>query len=115
MFFRSLTSLLPATTEVVTEMSAILPDRADGRRGELDFYINSGYHYGIELMRDGGNFAEHQKRFEEPQPGDRNRGKYFTPLIKEYLIVDFRNAGFKSKQPDIFGLIVSFNEDFNFM
>jgi hypothetical protein len=37
-------------------MSAILPDRGDRNRGALDFYVNSAYFYGIELMRHGSSF-----------------------------------------------------------
>ena len=112
MFLRSMTSLLPATTEVVAEISAILPDRGDQKRGELDFYVNSEYHYGIELMREGSSFKEHKERFQSPKPGNNNQGKYFTPLIKEFLIVDFRGPNFKAKKHDEFRLIVSFSKDY---
>ena len=97
MFFVGLTSSLPASTEIVSEMSAILPDRGDHKRGELDFYVNNGYYFGIELMRDGGNFREHKERFLEPIPGQTShtrRGVYFTPKIQSFRIVDFRKAGF---------------------
>ena len=112
MFFRSITSLLPASTEVVAEMLAILPDRGDGKKGELDFYVNSGYYYGIELMRDGGSFEGHKERFQSPKRGNKNRGNYFTPLIRDFLIVDFRGLDFQPKKHDKFRLNVSFSADF---
>ena len=113
MFFKGLTSCLPASTEVVSEMSAVLPDRGDGKKGELDFYVNSDYYYGIELMREGSSFREHKERFLEPTgPGQPNRGKYFTPSIKDFLIVDFRKPGFRPKDNDEFRLVVAFDEKF---
>ena len=61
MFFKGLKSCLPAATEVVSEMSAILPDRGDRKKGELDFFVNSVYFYWFELMRHGRNFKEHRR------------------------------------------------------
>ena len=117
MFFVGLTSSLPASTEVVTEMSAILPKRGSRKkRGELDFYVNSGYYYGIELMRQGNNFKEHKERFLEPiagQPASSDRGKYFTPEIKAFRVVDFEAAGFKAKDKDESRLLVVFSEDYS--
>ena len=113
MFFKGLTSCLPASTEVVSEMSAILPDRGDKKRGELDFYVNRGYHYGIELMRDGSSFKEHLDRFSPPVSGNDNRGKYFTPAISEFLIVDFRKSGFRPRNKEAFRLVVVFHNSLN--
>ena len=113
MFFSAITSILPPTTEVVSEMSAVLPDRGDKKRGELDFYVNSGHYYGIELMRDGGSFKEHKERFLKPRSGNPNKGKYFTPKIKEYVIVDFRGETFKAKTQDKFRLIVRFAANYS--
>jgi len=115
MFFKGLVSSLPATTEVVSEMSAILPDRGDRRKCELDFYVNSGYYFGIELMRDGNNFREHVERFLEPfpsQPARSCRGKYFSPLVKDFRILDFRKAGFKARNKDAFRLVAVFEADY---
>jgi len=102
MFFGGLTSFLPAKTEVVAEMPAILPDRGDRKREELDFYVNSFYYYGIELMREGGSFKDHKERFLVPSKDSLNRSKYFTPLIKEFIIVDFRRHEFKAANKDEF-------------
>jgi hypothetical protein len=116
MFFLGLTSALPASTEIVSEMSAIFQDRGDKNRGELDFYVNSTYFYGIELMRLGSSFKEHKDRFLAPLPEQAtssNRGKYFTPLIKDFRIVDFRRAGFQARNTDAFRLLVVFNEDYS--
>lgn len=116
MFFVGLTSSLPASTEVVAEMSAILPKRGRRKRGELDFYVNSGYYYGIELMRQGNNFKEHKERFLEPisgQPVSSDRGKYFTPKIKAFRVVDFEAAGFEAKDKDESRLLVVFSEDYS--
>ena len=116
MFFMGLTSSLPASTEVVAEMSAILPERGSRKRGELDFYVNSGYYYGIELMRQGNNFKEHKERFIEPlpgQPASSDRGKYFTPEIKAFRVVDFEAAGFEAKDKDESRLLVVFSKDYD--
>ena len=113
MFFRAITSVLPASTEVLSDMSAILPDRGDKKKGELDFYVNSDFYYGIELMRDGGSFSEHKERFEAPVASNPNKGKYFTPLIKSYIIVDFRPSGFRAKDKDAFRLAVEFSKDYD--
>lgn len=115
MFFSAITSILPPTTEVVSEMSAVLPDHGDKKRGELDFYFNSGYYYGIELMRDGGNFKEHKERFLEPCSDNHNpnKGKYYTPKIKDYVIMDFRGEAFQEKNKDQFRLIVRFAADYS--
>eukprot|EP00978_Attheya_sp_CCMP212_P022334 scaffold66538_cov44-Attheya_sp.AAC.1 len=97
-------------------MSAILPDRGDRNRGELDFYVNGAYFYGIELMRHGSIFKEHKDGFLAPRPGQAtlsNMGKYFTPLIADFLIVDFRPAGFRARDNDVFRLVVVFNEDYS--
>jgi hypothetical protein len=116
MFFVGLLSSLPASTEVVAEMSAILPKHGRRKRGELDYYVNSGYYYGIELMRQGSNFNEHKERFLEPiagQPASSDRGKYFTPEIKAFRVVDFEAAGFKAKDKDESRLLVVFYEDYS--
>ena len=64
-FQRKVTSSLPASTEIVPETSAMIPDRGDRKQSELDFYVNHGDVFGIKLMRDGGNFKEHKGRFLE--------------------------------------------------
>ena len=108
MFFVSITNISPATTEVVAEVSAILPNRGDHNQGELDFYANSSYFYCIELMREGNDFPEHKARF-------LKGGKHYTPLIKEFVIVDFRGPGFRqARNADQFiRPIVSFNENYS--
>ena len=113
MFFMGLTSSLPASTEVVAEMSAILPKRGSRKKGELDFYVNSGYYYGIEPMRQGNNFKEHKERFLEPIAGHSDWGKYFTPEIKAFRVVDFEAAGFEAKDKDESRLLVVFSKDYD--
>ena len=77
--------------------------------------MNNGYFFGIELMRDGGNFTEHKERFLEPIPGqssDSRRGEYFTPKIQSFRIVDFRKAGFRARDKDEFRLVIVFDASF---
>ena len=106
MFFFGLTQSLPPTTEVISEASAVLP-RSGPRnsRGELDFYVNTDLHYGIELLRKGDNLAEHRRRF---QPG----GKYYTPNIESYRLVDFVHEGYKPSSW-VDRVVVKFHEDFS--
>ena len=105
-FFTAMTRVLPPTTEVVSEMSAILPDVPGHGVGELDFYVNSSLFYGIELMRNGENLAEHVKRFLED-------GKYFAPdSIKHFIVVDFVAPGHKPRKWYDCRRVVQFHKDF---
>eukprot|EP00039_Didymoeca_costata_P017668 m.329233 g.329233 ORF g.329233 m.329233 type:complete len:875 (+) comp16566_c0_seq50:227-2851(+) len=105
-FYRCLVSLLPANTEVVSEMSAILPEVEGHGVGELDFYVNRGYFYGFELMRKGSNLQEHVARF---APG----GKYYTPKIKDFLVVDFVEEACRPTKWYKCRRVVKFAKDFS--
>ena len=105
-FFTAMTHVLPPTTEVVSEMSAILPDVPNHGVGELDFYVNSSLFYGIELMRNGKNLAEHVQRF---LPG----GMYHAPTkIKHFIVVDFVAPGHKPRTRYDCRRVVEFHSDF---
>jgi DNA polymerase III delta prime subunit len=111
MFFAALVEVLPPSTEVVSEMSAILPKRKGHAKGELDFYVNSVLYFGIELMRGGKRLAEHLARFESTGT-HKSTGKYFTPKIKEHCVVDFVLPGFKPRKWPKGRLVVEFKKRF---
>jgi energy-coupling factor transporter ATP-binding protein EcfA2 len=106
MFYAALTEVLSPVTEVVSEMSAIMPERNGHGKGELDFYVNSTLFYGIELMRNGDRLQEHKERF---KPG----GKYFTPHIRDYVLVDFLRPGYVPRSWVQNRLVVVFECDFS--
>jgi energy-coupling factor transporter ATP-binding protein EcfA2 len=108
MFFAGLTQSLSPTTEVVAEMSAIFPVLDGESPGELDFYVNGKLRFGIELMRNGDKLLKHLLRF-------REGGKYFTPHVKDYRLVDFVPAGFKPKGKSWHAnrIVVEFSQDFH--
>ena len=51
--------------------------------GEIDFYLNGGLRWGIELLVNGAGVGEHIGRFSEG-------GKYFALKVIDYAVVDFR-------------------------
>lgn len=101
MFWAGLAMALPPTTEVVPEAPAVL-SQAGKRSGEIDFYVNTKLHWGIELMRLGDRLENHVKRFEKG-------GKYFTPNIQEFAIVDFVNHRYWPKKWPSGRIVVKFD------
>lgn len=102
MFYLGLTQWLPACTEVVPEASAIFPSG----KGEVDFYINSSLHWAFELLRNSKKLTEHMRRFQ-------NGGKYFTPNIQQYLVVNFVGPNYsKPKQWPANRAVVKFEKGF---
>jgi hypothetical protein len=54
-------------------------------RGFLDFYVESTFQYGIEIMREGENISSHMRRFDDP-------AFYGALAIKDCATIDFRVA-----------------------
>jgi hypothetical protein len=75
--------------------------------GLVDFWI-SPVNWAIELLRDGSNLREHEKRFELG-------GKYYSLPMGSYAVLDFRRQGtaaFKPRRlnPDTY--VVLFSADY---
>jgi len=64
--------------------STISPDvgPVHGSPGYLDFYIDGGLRWGVELMREGLMMAEHIKRF-------ATKGIYKTTPFNRWALIDF--------------------------
>ena len=59
-----------------------------GSTGFLDFYVNNGLEWGVELLREGDRMGEHAKRFVDG-------GTYEDIPLEHWVIIDFRH---KSKR-----------------
>lgn len=94
MFMHALHECTPATVLICPELSRVFPDINSERAGlpisgEIDFYLDSQLHWGIELMVNGSDIGGHMKRFEH--------GGDYAPLgMNDYAIVDFRKGPVKS-------------------
>jgi hypothetical protein len=49
----------------------------------IDFYINGGLRWGVELVRDGRDIGEHARRF-------GTDGKYAQFAFNDWRVLDFR-------------------------
>jgi len=73
-----------AARSVLEAQYYISPDYGnETNEGALDFFIDEGLDWGIELVRDGNNLLEHVKRFQKG-------GAYYRYELKESVILDFR-------------------------
>ena len=77
----------------------------DGARGSVDFYIDSDKKWAIELLVNGDRIGDHLARF---QTG----GRYETPFITDFCLLDFVPHGF---QPKLLRkrVVVQLREDFS--
>jgi hypothetical protein len=101
-FYRAASLILPD--------ASLSPDvgRLLGSKGFLDFYIDSDYKWGIELLRNGSRLKEHLARF---QPG----GIYaeLKNQLKDYHVIDFCKEGSAKAVPTgMHHWIVYYNESF---
>ena len=55
-----------------------------GSSGFLDFYVDSEFQWGVELMREGANSADHYNRF-------AHDSGYKEIPFKSWVIIDFRH------------------------
>jgi hypothetical protein len=79
-----------AASTVVPAMATISPDVGPifGSTGFLDFYVNSGLEWGVELLREGDRMENHAKRFV-------SGGTYEEIPLKHWAIIDFRHISKK--------------------
>jgi hypothetical protein len=63
-----------------------------GSSGYIDFFVDDGRSWGIELLRDGQNASDHKGRFE---------GKYkpIRKACKEWATIDIRCPGLPNGNP----------------
>jgi len=80
-FYRAATQVLPPDVFISPDVGAHFESR-----GFLDFYVDDGRDWAIELLRDGDKASEHQKRFE---PGGVYSG--VMAVCKAWAIIDIRN------------------------
>ncbi|CAG8503595.1 7931_t:CDS:2 [Paraglomus occultum] len=59
-FYRSATQILPIDVYISPDVGAVF-----GTGGYVDFYVNDGRDWAIELLRDGEDLRSHQERFTE--------------------------------------------------
>lgn len=79
-FYRAATSILPRTTIISPDVGHVFASD-----GYIDFYVDGDLQWAIELLREGKDMRDHEKRFE---PG----GLYHTmhSKIRRHAILDFR-------------------------
>ncbi|PKY60909.1 hypothetical protein RhiirA4_412839, partial [Rhizophagus irregularis] len=75
--------LFPKT--VIPENASVSSDvgASFGSVGFLDFYVDNGHCWGVELTREGGKLKKHAERFESD-------GIYAEIPLKQWAILDFR-------------------------
>jgi hypothetical protein len=88
-FMSGLLASLPIQCHVCPELSKDFPENENASQninGEIDFYVNGGLRWGIELVVNGDRITERLNRFVEPS------GKYAKLHTRDYVIVDFRST-----------------------
>jgi len=85
-FYRAATQVLPADVFISPDVGARF-----GSHGFLDFYVDDGRNWAIELLWDGDKAPQHQERFE--LGGVYNSIKEAS---KEWAIIDIRSPEFES-------------------
>ncbi|GAM21173.1 hypothetical protein SAMD00019534_043480 [Acytostelium subglobosum LB1] len=83
MEFYYASSLIIGPTEVAPSVG-----RAFGSSGFLDFYIDTIYKWGFELVSEGSDIDEHIRRF-DPSSG---RYRSLLSMINRWAVIDFRSA-----------------------
>ena len=91
LFMEGLAMNTPPRCYICPELSKIFPSNANDTcqmpiNGAIDFYLDGGIRWGIELLVNGGGIGEHINRFTPP------KGKYVSLDVKDYVVVDFRKA-----------------------
>lgn len=85
-FYRVATSVLPQQHHISADLQRInVTETSDGEElgGALDFYINDGLDWAIELLREGDRMEKHSERF--------TNGNYLKLNPKAYVLLDFRD------------------------
>jgi len=81
-FYRSATQILPIDVYISPDVGAVF-----GTGGYVDFYVNDGRNWAIELLRDGEDLRRHQEKF--------TKNGLYGPILrwaKEYAIIDIRQT-----------------------
>ena len=83
LFMSGVIASTPSNIAIHPELSRVIGDTAR-INGEIDFFINGSLRWGVELLIQGSGVGEHISRFEA------DIEKYAPLLMKDYIIVDFR-------------------------
>ena len=87
-FYGCLTRILSTEYAISAEAGHEL-----GCKGEIYFYINGKFKWGIELLREGSDLGGHLDRF-------KKNGIYFKMEKKDYIVIDFRNNQFQKRKEE---------------
>eukprot|EP01119_Soliformovum_irregulare_P013809 TRINITY_DN370_c0_g1_i1.p1 TRINITY_DN370_c0_g1~~TRINITY_DN370_c0_g1_i1.p1 ORF type:complete len:561 (+),score=61.51 TRINITY_DN370_c0_g1_i1:80-1762(+) len=104
-FYRAATSLLPSKHVISPDAGTTFNLKKD--TGYVDFWINDELKYAVELLREGIDMAEHERRFEV---GGLYEG--IVDQAKGWVIVDFRSAVQEVKKRGSDMIHISYNSDF---
>ena len=114
-FYGCLTRILSTEYAISAEAGHEL-----GCKGEIYFYINGKFKWGIELLREGSDLGGHLDRF-------KKNGIYFNMEKKDYIVIDFRKKSQFQKRkekeeldhlmrvvydPNFLGCDIYFHEEF---
>jgi hypothetical protein len=90
-FYRAATQVLPLDTFISPDVGTYW-----GSKGYLDFFVDDGRSWAIELLRDGENASGHKSRFEGIY-------KPIKEICKEWAIIDIRCSGLRDDEPEYSG------------
>jgi hypothetical protein len=83
-FHEAIAGQLPAHHTVLPEMNTCVVINGKRVLGELDFYINGGLEWALELVRSGDQISDHIACMET--------GKYRDVVAKEWLVLDCKHG-----------------------
>lgn len=88
-FYRAATQVLPNSVYISPDVGAKFESN-----GFVDFYVDDGHNWAIELLRDGDKAQNHEDRFKQD-------GTYSKIVEKatDWVIVDIRNPDLRDKPP----------------
>ena len=91
LFHEAIASLLPVTYRIIPELdtSAVIDGNSVG--GALDFYLNNGIKWALELLVEGRGLREHLNRIP---------GKHRNIQADSWLVVDCRSAKSEARSRD---------------
>ncbi|GBB99301.1 hypothetical protein RclHR1_03480005 [Rhizophagus clarus] len=92
-FYRAATQILPADAFISPDVGTHW-----GSKGYLDFFVDDGRNWAIELLRDGENASDHKSRFEP-----RGIYKPIRDICKEWATIDIRCPGLRNDEPKYSG------------
>jgi len=86
-FYRAATQVLPADIFISPDVGTFW-----GSSGYVDFFVDDGRNWAIELLRDGEKASDHKSRF-------NNIYKPIREISKEWAIIDIRHPGLPNNNP----------------